>query len=170
MFIDKHIITLRPWLPTDLESLVHFANNEKIARNLTNRFSYPYTHEHGETFLALASNRNPPTILAIDHREQAIGGIGLHPQEDIFFLNAELGYWLAEPYWGKGIATHSVKLMVEYAWQNFKIERIFARPFGSNTASQRVLEKAGFKLEARFENTLFKNGVYEDELVYAIRR
>ena len=85
-------------------------------------------------------------------------------------INAELGYWLAEPFWGQGIMSDAVKQIVDYAFNTLEIDRIFARPFGTNLASQKVLEKNNFKLEARFEKTLFKNGEYLDELVYAIRR
>jgi RimJ/RimL family protein N-acetyltransferase len=79
-----------------------------------------------------------------------------------------MGYWLAEEYWGRGIMTGAVKQVIEYGFQTFDITRIFARPFSTNLASQRVLEKAGMKLEARFEKTLFKNGRFMDELVYSV--
>jgi RimJ/RimL family protein N-acetyltransferase len=94
----------------------------------------------------------------------------LHPQADIHKKNAELGYWLAEPYWGKGIVSNAVKEIVTYGFENFDIDRIFARPFGTNIGSQKVLEKAGFILEGTFKNTLYKNGVYLDELIYAVRK
>ena len=82
-----------------------------------------------------------------------------------------MGYWLAEPFWGHGIITKAIIEIVGYGFENLQdIDRIFARPFGSNKASQRVLEKAGFQLEGRFEKTLWKNEQFEDELIYAIRR
>ena len=84
--------------------------------------------------------------------------------------NAELGYWLAEPFWGKGIITYAIQEMVEYGFKTFDITRIFAIPFGTNIASQKALEKAGFILEARLNKTIFKNGEYQDELIYAIRK
>jgi [ribosomal protein S5]-alanine N-acetyltransferase len=162
--------TLRPWTTDDLDNLVQFANNYNIARYMTNRFPHPYTAEAGRDFITLATTGIPANIFAIDIHGQSIGGIGLHPQNDIHCKNAELGYWLAEPFWGKGIVTEAVMQMVAYGFQTFDINRIFARPFGSNLASQKVLEKAGFILEGRFEKTYFKNGVYEDELIYAVRR
>ena len=81
-----------------------------------------------------------------------------------------MGYWLAEQYWGQGIITEAIRQMAEYSFTTLDIDRIFARPFGTNTASQRALEKAGFILEARFEKTIFKNGEYQDELFYAVRK
>ncbi len=162
--------TLRPWRPSDLQSLVRYANNPRVAQNLMNGFPYPYTEADGRAFITQALLTNPANRLAIEIEGEAAGAIGLHPQGDIYCKNAELGYWLAEPYWGKGIMTAAVAQMVAYGFENFDIDRIFARPFGINGGSQRVLEKAGFKLEATFEKTIFKNGVYQDELVYAVRK
>ena len=161
---------LRPWTMDDLDSLVKYGDNPNIAKNMTDLFPNPYTREKGKAVIEMATRQLPYGILAIEVENQAAGGIGIHPQEDIHRKNAEMGYWLGEPYWGKGIITRAIIQMAEYGFQNFPIDRIFARPFGTNIASQRALEKAGFKLEARFEKTLIKNGVYEDELIYAIRR
>lgn len=161
---------LRPWNLNDLTALIEYANNYKIARFLTNGFPHPYTIENGQKFISIATQNSPPTLLAIEIEGKASGSIGLHTQEDIHSRNMELGYWLAEPYWGQGIMTHAVKQMVAYGFSQFDVERIFARPFGSNIASQKVLENAGFVLEARFKSTLYKYNDYIDELVYAVRK
>lgn len=166
----KSSLLLRSWQVTDVPSLVHYANNANIANNLTDGFPHPYTETNAQQFIQMAANGNPVTIMAITIDGAAVGGIGLHLQHDIFRNNAELGYWLGEPFWGKGIVTEAIRQMVHYGFQQLPINRIFARPFGRNIASQRVLEKAGFVLEARFEKTLIKNGILEDELVYAIRK
>ncbi|MBL0330432.1 MAG: GNAT family N-acetyltransferase [Bacteroidetes bacterium] len=162
--------TLRPFTINDLNSLVKYANNPKIANNLTDKFPYPYTKENGKMFIEFATKNTPTNIFAIDINGEACGGIGIHPQEEVHRKNAELGYWLGEHYWGNGIITKAIEQIADYGFKNFDITRIFARPYGTNFASQRVLEKAGFILEARFEKTLFKNGEYKDELIYAIRR
>lgn len=162
--------TLRPWTLNDLDSLVRHANNPAIAKNMTDKFPYPYTTDNGKAFISFAMQGNPVHIFAIDVNGEAVGGIGIHPQTDIQCRNAELGYWLAEPFWGKGIISAAIRQMIDYGFNTFEISRIFARPFGTNAASQRVLEKAGFSLEGKFERSLFKNGEYLDELVYAIRR
>ncbi|MCB9298545.1 MAG: GNAT family N-acetyltransferase [Lewinellaceae bacterium] len=161
---------LRPMAPADADSLARFGNNPNIARNMTDQFPHPYTPEKARAFIGYATQNDPPNILAIEVEGQAAGGIGIHPQADVHRKNAELGYWLAEPYWGQGIITRAITRMVSYGFEHWDIHRIFARPFGTNIASQRALEKAGFVLEARFEKTIFKNGEYLDELVYAIRR
>lgn len=161
---------LRSFRPSDLENLVKYANNSKIAQNLTDAFPHPYTEETGKAFIEMAMKKDPPTLFAISLDDELVGGIGLHPQSDIQRLNAELGYWLAEPFWGRGLVTQAIREIVAYGFATLPINRIFARPFGTNFASQRVLEKAGFILEARFEKTLIKNGLLEDELVYAVRK
>jgi RimJ/RimL family protein N-acetyltransferase len=161
---------LRPWKPDDVDSLTSYANNFNVARFMTNGFPHPYTRENGKAFIEMATKNLPATIFAIDIEGKASGGIGLHPQSDIHCKNAELGYWLAEPFWGKGIVSRAIPQMLAYGFKTLDIQRIFARPFGTNTASQKVLQKSGFFLEARFEKTLFKNGEYLDELVYAVRK
>ena len=162
--------TLRPWTKADIESLVKYADNYEIAKNMTNQFPHPYKKENGLTFIEFATKNSPIHIFAIDIHGEAVGGIGIHPQSDIQCKNAELGYWLGEPFWSKGILSRAIPQILDFAFKTYDITRVYARPFGTNIASQKVLEKNGFKLEARFEKTLFKNGEYLDELVYAVRR
>lgn len=159
---------LRPFNEDDLQSLVKYANNPKVASNLTDAFPNPYTEEAGKNFIAMAMSRNPAEIMTIDINGEASGGIGLHPKDDVYRMNAELGYWLAEPYWGQGIITEAVKQMITYGFKHLPIKRIYARPFGFNIASQKVLEKAGMKKEAVLKNAFFKNGQYCDEIIYSI--
>lgn len=161
---------LRPWSPDDLGNLVKYANNFNIARYLTGMFPHPYTAEDGKRFLKMATEPQPLRIFAIEVDGEAAGGIGVHPQTDIHVMSAELGYWLAEPFWGRGIVTGAVRQTVEYAFENFGIVRLYARPFSNNPGSQRVLEKAGFELEARLKKSIFKNGELLDELIYSIVR
>lgn len=161
---------LRPWNINDLDSLVKNANNPNIAKFMTDGFPHPYTKEKGIAFIEMATKDNPIHIFAIEIDGKAVGGIGIHPQQDIMKKNAELGYWLGEEYWGKGIVSRAIKQVIDFAFATYEINRVFARPFGTNIASQKVLEKCGFKLEARFEKVILKNGEYFDELVYAFRK
>ncbi len=163
-------IKLRPWKIEDADSLVENANNFDIARFMSDAFPNPYTLEDAKNFIAFATKDEPLHIFAIDIDGQAVGGIGIHPQADIMKKNAELGYWLGEKYWGKGIISKAIREIIPWAFNTYDITRIYARPFGSNMASQKVLEKAGFVLEARIKENIFKNGEYLDELIYAIRR
>jgi RimJ/RimL family protein N-acetyltransferase len=161
---------IRPWNLSDLDSLVKYANNWNVAKNLADRFPHPYTENDGKAFIWFATSDNPIHNFAIDVEGQAVGGIGIEPQVDVHRKNAELGYWLAEPFWGQGIISEAIRQVVDFAFTTYDIDRVFARPFGTNLASQKVLEKNTFILEGRFEKILIKNGEYLDELVYAIRR
>ncbi|PXV66759.1 RimJ/RimL family protein N-acetyltransferase [Dysgonomonas alginatilytica] len=161
---------LRKWQDSDLDSLVKHANNYNIAKYLTDQFPHPYNIEDAKNYLSLIRDNNPTNVFAIEVDEEAAGSIGIFPQTDIHCKNAELGYWLSEEHWGKGIMPEAIKQIVDYGFKTFDITRIFARPFSTNRQSQRVLEKAGFKLEGKFEKVLFKNGEYLDEFIFAIRK
>jgi RimJ/RimL family protein N-acetyltransferase len=161
---------LRPLLLEDAPALAGYANNAAIASRLTDAFPHPYAEQDAIAFIEMQQKNSPAQVMGIVIDGVASGAIGIHPQGDVFRRNAEMGYWLAEPFWGQGIITKAIQQMVLYGFSHFAIDRIFARPFGSNLASQRVLEKAGFQLEARFKKTLIKNGMLEDECIYAIRK
>lgn len=161
---------LRPWKKADLESLVAHANNFLVAKFLTDGFPHPYTKDDGMAFIEAALKGQPVCLFAIDVSGEAVGSIGLHPQKDIMRKNMELGYWLSQKYWSNGIMTEAVKQIVKYGFENFDVTRIYARPCGNNKASQKVLQKAGFKLEAHIEKNIFKNGEFLDEMIYAVRR
>ena len=132
---------LRPWKASDINSLIKYANNWNIAKNLTNQFPHPYTIQDGKAFIEYATKDDPIHIFAIEVNQEAVGGIGIHPQSDIFIKNAELGYWLGEPFWGYGIVSKAIKQIIQFGFSTFDIERIFARPYGTNFASQKILEK-----------------------------
>lgn len=161
---------LRPFELSDLDSLVKHANNHNIAKNLSNKFAFPYTTDHGIAFINLALSATPPEIFAITIDNEVIGSIGVHPKTDIHCKNAEIGYWISEEYWGNGIVPEAVKQMVNYGFKTFDITRIYASTYDLNTNSQRVLEKAGFVLEAEFKATLYKNDTFYDEVIYAVRK
>jgi RimJ/RimL family protein N-acetyltransferase len=162
---------LRPLRNTDVPSFARHANDPLVARNLTDGFPHPYTRDHAKALIQRTMALDGPLIMCIDVDGRAMGAIGVHPLADISRLNAELGYWVARELWGKGIVTAAVRQMVPYAFGRLpQIQRIYARPFGSNIASQRVLQKAGFTLEAHLKGTLIKGDRIEDELIYAVRR
>jgi [ribosomal protein S5]-alanine N-acetyltransferase len=163
-------VKLRPWSILDMDNIVKYANNKKIADNLTDAFPFPYSREDAIDFFNRFKDFDPPRVFAIEVGGVACGSIGISPQTDVHRKNAEIGYWLAEEYWGQGIITEAVRQIVEYGFRTFDINRIFARPYATNIPSHRVLEKAGLKLEARFEKSIFKNGQYLDELIFSILR
>jgi RimJ/RimL family protein N-acetyltransferase len=161
---------LRPWKITDIDSLVENANNPEISKFMTDEFPHPFTAENAKKFIEYAMSQYPIHFFAIEVNELAVGGIGAHQQTDIMKKNAELGYWLGQNYWGRGIVQKAINEIVVYAFRTFDITRIYARPYGTNLKSQYVLKKAGFVLEAHIEKNIFKNNEFVDELIYAIRR
>lgn len=163
-------IAIREFELNDIERLSQLANNINVARFLTGRFPHPYTAEHAKTFIETFLKDKPNKVFAITLNGELIGGTGIHLQEDIFINNAEIGYWIGEDYWGNGYMPKAVELVTEYAFHAFPITRVYARVFGNNPKSMKVLEKAGFKLEAKFDQTLLKNGEILDEYIYAKRR
>ncbi len=163
-------ILLRPWHIDDLNDLVAMANNKNIAQYMADVFPHPYTEERGKAFIEFANSTKPQSIFAITVEGKPVGSVGLHPLTDILRKNSEIGYWLAENHWGKGIMTKAIKQIVEYGFANMDVVRIFARIYGTNIPSQKVIEKVGFKLEGKFEKTIYKNGEFLDELIYAVRK
>ena len=159
-------VSLRQWLPTDLESLVANANNIHIWNNLRNYFPHPYTAEAGKEWIEKVIDATPIVNLAIDVDGVAVGGIGLILNSDVYVMSAEIGYWLGEAYWGKGIGTEAVRLMVEYTFYYFDIVRLYAEVFETNKASMRILEKNGFYLEGVRRKAVLKNGVLMDDYIW----
>lgn len=163
-------ISIRNWETSDAERLAEIANNFAIAKWLTNKYPYPYSLDDAKAFIASASEADPSSIFAITHDNEVIGAIGIHKQDDVWSKNAELEYWIAEEFWGKGIATYAIKELVVYGFNHLNLNRIFARPFGTNTGSRKALENAGFRLEATLPKTIWKNNEWYDECIYAIRQ
>lgn len=151
----------------DEESLALNANNKNIWLNLRNFFPHPYTLQDAKNWIKQTAITNPKTIFAIDVRGEAVGGIGFNIKDDVFFRSAEIGYWLGEKYWGKGIATEALIAVTKYAFDNFDIVRLYAGVYEWNKSSIRVLEKAGYNFEARLRKAVTKNGKTVDEFLFA---
>lgn len=167
--INGEGFTLRPFRLTDVKSLTKHANNKKISDNLRDRFPHPYTEEGAEWFINFVlSDNDPVKHFVIVINGEAAGAIGLVPGEDIYRLNAEIGYWLGEEHWGKGIITAVIKATVKYALENLGIKRIYATPFVTTTGSIKALEKAGFIKEATIRNGVIKNNKVLDYYIYSI--
>lgn len=158
---------IRPWRRADAADLARYANNRTIWINLRDGFPHPYTLQHAHAFLDGVSQQHPVTVCAIATRQETIGGIGITPGQDVHRLTAELGYWLAEPYWGRGWMTETVIAFTDDAFARLGLVRIYAEPYAWNAPSCRVLEKAGFLLEARLRASAVKDGQIIDQLLYA---
>ena len=158
---------IRPWRRTDLDSLVEHANNRKIWLNLRDAFPHPYTPRAGRAFLRRMRTATPQTTFAIAVDGRAVGGVGFVLHSDVERVSAEIGYWLGEPFWGRGIATEAVVAVTDHAIRTHELTRVFAVPFAWNTASCRVLEKAGYVLEGRLRRSVIKDGIITDQMQYA---
>lgn len=158
--------TIRTWRKDDVDSIVRLANNRAVARNLRDRFPHPYGRKDAKAWIRNARAARPECMFAIDVEGQAIGGIGLHPQEDVHRRSMEIGYWLGEPFWDRGITTEAVRALTRYAFQTFDVARIYAYVYEWNPPSARVLEKAGYRLEGRLRKAVTKDGTTMDMLVY----
>lgn len=161
---------IRSWQPQDVAALAIYANNRKVWINLRDHFPHPYTLQDAVAWTQRARERVPETDFAIASPEEAIGGIGLTLQSDVHRRTAEIGYWLGEPYWGRGIATGAVRALSQYAFAHFDLVRLQACVFQWNHDSMRVLEKAGFTLEARLRRSVTKDGKTIDMVIYALLR
>ena len=162
--------TIRPWRLDDAESLARHANNRKVWIALRDLFPHPYTIEDAHTFLKSVINSEPVTLFCIEVNKAAVGGIGIRIGTDVHRQTAELGYWLSQEFWRRGIMSEAVGAFTEFCFEHFQLRRIFAEPFANNAASARVLEKAGFVLEGRLKNNVLKDGKLLDSLLYARTR
>ncbi|HEY9071767.1 MAG TPA: GNAT family protein [Candidatus Ozemobacteraceae bacterium] len=158
---------IRSYRPDDAKSLAHHANNRKIWLNLRDRFPHPYTVEDAIEFIEKATHSTPETMFAICVDGEAAGGIGftLHTHEQR--LTAELGYWLGERFWGRGIMTEAVAALTAYALKRHGLIRFYAMPYATNAGSVRVLEKAGYIFEGRLQKNVIKDSRILDQLMYA---
>ena len=160
---------IRKWELSDARDLATALSNKKIQDNLRDGLPYPYTEQDGKEFISamLAANENDTFAFAITVNGKVIGSIGAFRQTNIHNKTAELGYYIAEEYWGKGIMTEAVKQLCDYVFSHTDIIRIYAEPFSYNIGSCRVLEKAGFQYEGTLRSNALKNGNVLDMKMYS---
>lgn len=163
-------VTLRPLVISDADAIASMGNNAKIAGFMRDVFPHPYELENAFAFINNVKDFNPTRVFAIIADGVHVGCCGIFPKEDVYRMNAEIGYWLGEEYWGKGIATEAAKLISTYGFETLGMKRIYASVFSPNKASAKVLEKAGFTYEGTHRQSVYKNGEYLDELFYGLVR
>lgn len=161
---------VRSWRRADAHALARHADNRRIWLNLRDRFPHPYTPADAHAFLDLVAAPDPETAFAIAVGNEAVGAIGLTLGTDVERCSAEVGYWLGETVWGRGIATAALRAFSAHALAAFGLTRLYALPYARNAASIRVLEKAGYTLEGRLRRSAIKDGEVLDQLLYALVR
>jgi RimJ/RimL family protein N-acetyltransferase len=167
MFIRDDII-LRRLAKNDRPALAILANNKKIWDNVRDLLPFPYSENDAGDFIKMTTLEEIPMTFAIVYEGQFCGVIGLSPQTDVYKKTAEIGYWVGEPFWNKGIATNAVKLITSYGLQSLDFVRIHTGVFEYNIGSMRVLEKNGYTKDGIFKKSIFKNDLIWDEHRYSI--
>ncbi len=162
--------TIRRWKMEDAAEIARAANNKNVQSNLRDGLPYPYTKKDGEDYIAamLAADPNETFAFAIVADGRVVGSIGVFRQGNIHFRTAEMGYFIAEPYWGLGLGTSAVGQACRYVFEHTDILRIYAEPFANNAASCRILEKNGFAYEGTLRRNAQKNGALLDMKMYAL--
>ena len=169
MELTAGIYRLRPFAPSDRERLAEAANDKRIWRNLTNLFPHPYSLQDADEWIELCAQHGEPTrnfVIALDG--DLVGSIGLNLLEGEKAHMANIGYWIAAEYWGRGIATQALRAFTSYAFDAFPVSRLQTTVFGWNPASARVLEKCGYQLEGRRRGAIRKGDETTDELCYGL--
>ena len=159
--------TIRLWAETDAESLHRHANNRNVSRHLRDRVPFPYELAHAKTFLDWLTTEAEPTVWAIEVDGEAAGAIGIERRGDVERVSAEIGYWLGEACWGRGIATEALTAVTAEVFTRFELTRLYAVPFADHPASIRVLEKAGYVREGHLRQSAIKDGAIRDQLLFA---
>jgi RimJ/RimL family protein N-acetyltransferase len=168
MIIQLKRLVLRPLELKDSFFVAKHLNNYNVIKNLRDFIPFPFVEKDAIDFIDYNNQLFPAQNLAIVIEGEVAGIIGIVPQEDIHRINAEIGYWLGEDYWGKGFMTEAVNAMVSYSFKNFPILRLYASVSEANLGSMKVLEKAGFLKEAIFKNAIIKNGKIFNEHIYSL--
>jgi RimJ/RimL family protein N-acetyltransferase len=158
---------LRTWTDGDVTSLALWANNRRIWINLRDAFPHPYTADDAAEWLAKVREISNAILLAIDVDGAAVGSIGVFRLDDVYKRSAEIGYWLAEPFWNRGIVTEAVAAITDVAFRELEVVRIQAAIYAWNPASMRVLEKCGYVREGVLKKSVWKDGNLVDSVMYA---
>lgn len=160
-------VMLRTLKPSDKTQMAQLANNKNIWDNVRDGFGHPYTEKNAEEFIQRQANNDTEKVFAVICNGELCGLTGLILQKDVYLKSAEIGYWIGEPFWGRGIATQAIGLLARRAFDKLALVRLYAGIFEYNVGSMRVLEKNGFEKEGISRKAIFKNGKFWNEHRYA---
>ncbi len=161
---------IRSFLYGDAASLARHGNNWEIAKNLRDSFPTPYTIEHARVWIQHIKEHEADSRFVIDFEGEAIGEIGFVKQLDVHRYVAEIGYWISQAHWGKGIMTKALSRVCQYAMDDQGVVRLYADVVDHNLGSARLLEKVGFQKEAVFRKHIYKGEEYFDQFVFGLLR
>ena len=163
-------VILRTWTVADAGALARIADNPRIAENLRDSFPSPYYLKDARKWIRSIIRTDPPCNFAILYEGEVAGNIGLLPKDNIYRKNIEIGYFIEERLWGRGLASAAVAAVTGYAFRYFDVLRIYAETFSDNAGSRKALENAGFRLEAVLHKAILKNNVVRDACIYSVLR
>ena len=166
----KVSVTLRKWLEADIDDVAGYASNKKIFDGMRDAFPYPYRRQDAREYIlsCIGDDETKSCRRAVLFEGRLAGSIGAFLQNDVYRRSAEIGYWIAEPFWGKGIAGAAIRQLCDHVFGVWDVVRLFAEPYADNAASRKALEKAGFALEGVMRNGVYKNGRLQDYCMYAL--
>jgi len=162
------IYQIREFLANDVEAIVKNANNREVSKYMRDSFPYPYSKDNAVQWIDFVKKNYSSLFFAIADENELIGGIGALPQTDVHRFSAEVGFWLGQSYWNKGIITKAVPVFCNYLFTKFDFNRLTANVFEGNEASQKVLEKTGFILEGKLRKSVFKENKFVDHYIYGL--
>lgn len=164
--MQKYDVLLRPFTYDDAPQLASMANNKNVWDNLRDYIPHPYSESDAIEFIMFCETNNPQSHFAIEYKGVVVGTASLIQQKDVYSKSAEIGYWIGESYWKKGIGTIAVDLLCAYGFETFNVNRMYASVFSYNSASMKVLERNGFEKEGVFKQAVYKNESLHDEVRY----
>ncbi len=153
---------------SDAHAISYLINNKKVQDNLRDFVPYPYTLADGEAFIKHTKENHDAFTFAITYNGELVGVMGLTPQVDVYRKSVEIGYWIGEPFWNKGIGTGALQLTIQHVWRSLEANRIFCGVYEYNIASMKILEKCGFQKEGIAQKAVFKNNQFWDLHRYAL--
>ena len=165
-YLMLNTVFLRPWKPEDAAALATICNNRKIWLNVRDRFPHPYMIKDAVEWIVFSLSQKPLQNFAIIYKGEVAGSIGITPKDDIYRKTIEIGYFVGEVFWGKGIATEAVAHLLKHIVREFDVVRIYAEVFEKNIASMKVLEKNGFYLESVRKKAVIKNHMVMDDYLW----
>lgn len=168
MILKFNQYQIRKFRKEDVKSLVRYANNFSVSKFMRDSFPFPYTMADAEKWIDFVSINPASLSFAIANDIELIGGIGAVPYDDVHRFTAEVGFWLGEPFWHKGITSEALKLFCNYLFSRYSFNRLTANVFECNEASRRVLEKNGFILEGTLKKNVFKENKFLDQYIYGL--
>ena len=168
MILKFENVQIREFLPNDVDSLVKYANNYSVSRYLRDAFPFPYTQKDAMQWIDIVMHDKLNLAFAIADEKELIGGIGAMPNQDVNRFTAEIGYWLAEPFWNNGIISKAVSTFCNHLFNNFNFKHLTASIYEGNDASMKVVQKAGFILEGVLRKNVYKGNKFLDQYIYGL--